>query len=86
MRTTLENKREAALGFVDVLEDKFTAISQQLLSPKKWARIFGSTTFLFKSHTLVTQHPSGAPQKISCGNTVRKSSFALVRNVGIRTL
>ena len=29
MRTTLENKRDAALGFVDVLEDKFTAISQQ---------------------------------------------------------
>ena len=29
MRTTLENKREAALGFVDVLEDKFTVISQQ---------------------------------------------------------
>ena len=29
MRTTLENKREAALGFVDVLEERFTEISQQ---------------------------------------------------------
>ena len=29
MRTTLENKREAALGFVDVLEEIFTEISQQ---------------------------------------------------------
>ena len=29
MCTTLENKREAALGFVDVLEEKFTVISKQ---------------------------------------------------------
>ncbi|MFT5085370.1 MAG: hypothetical protein ACI9Y1_003429 [Lentisphaeria bacterium] len=33
MRTTLEKKREAALGFADVLEEKITAISQQISVP-----------------------------------------------------
>ncbi|MFT5083805.1 MAG: hypothetical protein ACI9Y1_001855 [Lentisphaeria bacterium] len=33
MCTTLENKREAALGFADVLEEKFTVTRQQLSVP-----------------------------------------------------
>ena len=57
MRITLENKREAALGLVDVLEVKFAAIRDQfsISMESVW-----SMCVLQRCHALIfTQNPSG---------------------------